>query len=76
MSVGIQRLRDDPDTIRRGARDKDQDVALVDAALALDETRRRLLGEVDSMRAERKQVSAQVAAAMKSGSAGAVELRA
>jgi seryl-tRNA synthetase len=68
MSVGIQRLRDDADTIRRGARDKGDDPALVDTALDLDATRRKLLGDADTLRAERKQVSAQVAAAMKPGS--------
>ena len=61
MSVGIQRLRDDADAIRTGARDKGEDAGLVDAALALDGERRRLLGEVESLRAERKQVSAEVA---------------
>jgi seryl-tRNA synthetase len=76
MSVGIQRLREDADTIRRGARDKGEDPSLVDAALTLDEQRRHLLGEVDGLRAERKQVSAQVAAAMKPGGSGADDLRA
>ena len=50
-------------------------MALVDAALALDAERRRVLGEVDSLRAERKQVSAEVGAAMKAGGAGADELQ-
>ena len=76
MSVGIQRLRDDADAIRKGARDKGEDAALVDAALELDIERRRLGGEVDSWRAERKQVSAGVANAMKQGSADAEGMRA
>ena len=76
MSVGIQRLREDADTIRRRARDKGEDPSLVDAALALDEQRRHLLGEVDGLRAERKQVSSQVRAAMKSGGSGIDESRA
>ena len=75
MSVGIQRLRDDSDTIRRGARDKGHDSALVDQALAVDEQRRALLGQIDTWRAERKEISAQVGAAMKSGGAGVDELR-
>jgi len=75
MSVGLQRLRDDADAIRVGATAKGEDAALVDAALSLDETRRRLLGEVDTLRSERKQVSAQVGSAMKSGGAGADALR-
>jgi len=76
VSVGIQRLRDDAETIRRGARDKGEDPSLVEAALTHDAQRRSLLGEVDGLRAERKQVSAQVGAAMKSGSADAKRLRA
>jgi len=75
VSVGIQRLRDDSDTIRRGARDKGHDSALVDQALAVDEQRRALLGQIDTWRAERKEISAQVGAAMKSGGAGVDELR-
>jgi seryl-tRNA synthetase len=76
MSVGLQRLRDDADTIRNGAVAKREDPALVDQALAADEERRRLVGEVDAMRAQRKEISAQVGAAMKAGGAGADELRA
>ncbi len=43
MSVGLQRLRDEPDVIRKGAIDKGEDPALVDAALELDARRRQLL---------------------------------
>jgi seryl-tRNA synthetase len=75
VSVGIQRLRDDADAIRKGARDKGHDTALIDQALKVDEARRRLLGEIDTARAERKQISAQVAEAMKSKAANADELR-
>jgi seryl-tRNA synthetase len=67
VSVGIQRLRDDAEAIRKGARDKGYDAATVDAALDVDETRRKLLGETDTWRAERKNLSAQVAEAMKAG---------
>jgi seryl-tRNA synthetase len=77
MSVGLQRLRDDADTIRRGARDKGEDPSLVDATLELDVERRRLLGETDGLRSERKELSAQVGVAMKAGGGSqADELRA
>jgi seryl-tRNA synthetase len=76
MSVGLQRLRDDAETIRNGAAAKGEDPALVDKAIAADEERRRLLGDVDSLRAQRKEISAQVGAAMKAGGAGADELKA
>jgi seryl-tRNA synthetase len=77
MSVGLQRLREDAETVRRGARDKGEDPALIDRALELDAERRQILGETDALRADRKQVSAQVGAAMKAGGgAQADELRA
>ncbi len=76
MSVGIQRLRDDAEAIRIGARDKGDDATLVDRALSFDADRRRLSGEADSMRAQRKDVSARMGAALKSGDASAETLRA
>ena len=53
MSVGLQRLRDEPDAIRQGAIDKGEDPALVDRALELDARRRQLLGESEALKAER-----------------------
>ncbi len=67
MSVGLQRLRDDTERIRQGARDKGEDAALVDEALATDEGRRRLLGEGDALRAERKQLSERIGASIRGG---------
>jgi seryl-tRNA synthetase len=67
MSVGIQRLRDDAETIRSGARNKGEDASLVDTALAVDEQRRHLLAEVEGMRSQRKRVSEQVGATLKAG---------
>jgi seryl-tRNA synthetase len=75
VSVGLQRLREDAATIREGATKKGEDPSLVDRALELDEERRRLLGDVDGLRAQRKQLSAQVGAAMKAGGAGADALK-
>ena len=69
MSVGLQRLRDEPDVIRRGAIDKGEDPALVDAALELDAIRRRLLAEGEALKAERNAVSKQVGEAIKGGAA-------
>ena len=67
MSVGLQRLRDDADTVRRGAIDKGEDPAIVDQALALDERRRRLLGDGDALKAERNAASKQIGEAIKRG---------
>jgi seryl-tRNA synthetase len=69
MSVGLQRLREEPDVIRRGARDKGEDASLVDVALELDARRRRLLGEADGLKAERNSASRQVGEAIRGGAA-------
>ena len=67
MSVGLQRLREDADAIRKGAIDKGEDPAIVDAALAADARRRELQGEADGLRAERNSVSREIGEAMKAG---------
>jgi seryl-tRNA synthetase len=65
MSVGLGRLRDEPDVIRRGAVDKGEDPSLVDRALELDVERRRVQSDADGLRAQLKQKSAEVAKALK-----------
>ncbi|HEX2765851.1 MAG TPA: serine--tRNA ligase, partial [Candidatus Limnocylindria bacterium] len=67
MSVGLQRLRDEPDVIRRGAIDKGEDPAVVDQALALDERRRALLAEGDALKAERNASSKRIGEAIRAG---------
>jgi seryl-tRNA synthetase len=67
MSVGLQRLRDDADTVRRGAVDKGEDPSIVDRALELDGRRRALLGEGDALKAERNAASKQIGEAIKRG---------
>lgn len=67
MSVGLARLREEPDRLRQGAIAKGEDPAVVDAALALDERRRRLLGEADRLRAERNAVSKSVGERIRAG---------
>ena len=60
MSVGVQRLRDEPDRIRQGAIDKREDPGLVDRAIEVDATRRRLQSESDTKKAERNVASKQI----------------
>ena len=67
MSVGLQRLRDEPDVVRRGATDKGEDPAVVDAALGLDERRRALLAESDALKADRNAASKRVGEAIRGG---------
>ena len=67
MSVGLQRLREEPDLIRRGALDKGEDPALVDRAVELDTERRRLLAERDALKASRNQLSGEIGRLIKGG---------
>jgi len=67
MSIGLQRLREEPDRIRQGAIDKGEDPSIVDSALALDARRRQLLGESDGLKAERNAVSRQIGEAIRNG---------
>ena len=60
MSVGLQRLRDDTDRIRQGAIDKGEDPEIVDRAVELDERRRTLVGEADTLKAERNDASRRI----------------
>ncbi len=67
MSVGIQRLREEPDRIRQGAIDKGEDPSFVDRALALDAHRRELLAEGDRLKAERNTGSKRIGEAIRGG---------
>ncbi|HSP66041.1 MAG TPA: serine--tRNA ligase [Candidatus Deferrimicrobium sp.] len=61
--IPLQRLRDDPESIRAGARLKGED-APVDEILELDAQARRLRTEVESMRAEQKRDSSGIRGAL------------
>jgi len=67
VSVGLQRLREDADTVRQGAIDKGEDPAVIDRTLELDARRRTLLGEGDTLKAERNAASKQIGVAIKDG---------
>jgi seryl-tRNA synthetase len=67
VSVGLLRLRDDADAIRKGAIDKREDPVIVDRVIELDTRRRMLLGDGDALKAERNAVSRQVGEAIKGG---------
>jgi seryl-tRNA synthetase len=69
VSVGLQRLRDEPEVIRDGAIRKGEDPALVDRALELDTERRRLLAETEALKAERNAASKRIGEAIKNGAA-------
>ncbi len=67
MSVGVQRLRDEPERIRQGAIDKREDPDLVDRAIEVDKRRRALQAESDAKKAERNAASKQIGEAIRAG---------
>jgi seryl-tRNA synthetase len=67
VSVGLQRLREGADALRRGATDKGEDPALVDRALELDERRRLLVAEGDGLKATRNAASKRIGEAIRGG---------
>ncbi len=69
MSIGLARLREEPDRIRQGAIDKGEDPSVVDAALALEGKRRQLLGDSDRLKAERNVASRKIGDAIRAGAA-------
>jgi seryl-tRNA synthetase len=69
MSIGLARLREEPDRIRQGAIDKGEDPSVIDAALALEGKRRQLLGESDRLKAERNSASKRIGEAIRAGAA-------
>jgi seryl-tRNA synthetase len=68
VSVGVQRLREEPELLRKGAVDKGEDPAVVDRALELDERRRALVAEGDALKAERNAGSKRIGEAIRAGS--------
>ena len=69
MSIGLARLREEPERIRQGAIDKGEDPSIVDAALALEANRRQLLGDSDSLKADRNAASKKIGEAIRAGAA-------
>src|SRR3954463_12419200 len=67
MSVGVQRLRDEPDRIRQGAVDQREDPGLVARGIDVDRRRRALQSESDTKKAERNAASKQIGAAIRGG---------
>lgn len=55
--IDIQILRDEPETIKKATAEKGGDVGLVEKAIKLDELRRKLMTETQSLQAERNKVA-------------------
>jgi seryl-tRNA synthetase len=67
VSVGLQRLREEPDLLKRAASDKGEDPAVVDTAISLDGRRRALVAEGDALKAERNDASRRIGEAVRAG---------
>jgi seryl-tRNA synthetase len=67
VSVGLQRLREEPERLRQGASDKGEDPALIERAISLDDRRRALVAEGDALKAERNDASRRIGEAMRGG---------
>jgi seryl-tRNA synthetase len=58
--LDIKLIREQPEIVREGLRRKNDDPTLVDALLAVDEQRRTLIKEVETLKAERNAVSKEI----------------
>ncbi|HEY8237978.1 MAG TPA: hypothetical protein VIF63_00970, partial [Candidatus Limnocylindrales bacterium] len=67
MSVGLARLREEPDAIRKGAVDKGEDPAIVDEAIQADSDWRNAKAELESLLMERNSASKAIGQLMASG---------
>jgi seryl-tRNA synthetase len=67
VSVGLQRLRDEPEVIRKGAIDKGEDAVIVDRAIDVDRRHRDALRKVEGRRAALNTFSKEIAALVRVG---------
>ena len=56
----INLIRQEPDLVRQSLRNRQMDTSIVDTTLKLDQRRRSLLMEVESLKAERNTVSREI----------------
>lgn len=69
--LDIKRIRETPDAVRTGLSHKQVDPALVDEVLRIDEERRVLLNEVETLKSRRNQASKEIGRLRKAGEATA-----
>jgi seryl-tRNA synthetase len=58
--LDINLIRETPEIVRKALTDRQEDASSVDAILQLDEKRRTLLGQVETLKAERNKVSKEI----------------
>jgi len=57
--LDLEFIRQNPEEVKEGTRKKQRDPAVVDKVLELDQKRRELIQEVETLRAERNEISRQ-----------------
>lgn len=65
--LDIRRIRTEPDAVKEALARRGEDPAALDALLALDTERRRVMTESESLKAEQNKLGPQIAQARKSG---------
>jgi len=65
--LDIRKMRDFPDEIRTGLKNRGADIEVVDSVLELDRERRELLTEVENLKSERNRVSKQIGQLKRNG---------
>jgi seryl-tRNA synthetase len=60
VMLDLNIIREQPDRVRKALRDRQAEAGAVDQALALDEQRRELIQQVESLKAERNAVSKEI----------------
>jgi seryl-tRNA synthetase len=60
VMLDLNFIREQPDRVRKALRDRQLEAGAVDQALALDEQRRELIQQVESLKAERNAVSKEI----------------
>ncbi len=58
--LDINLIREKPEVVRKAMTDRQMDASAVDSILQLDEKRRALLGQVETLKAERNTVSKEI----------------
>ena len=74
--LDVKMVRTDPDTVRESLRRRGVPTSMLDEFIAVEEQRRRLVGEVEAMRAERKTASEAIGARKKAGQDAGAEMAA
>ena len=74
--LDVKMVRANPDEVRESLRRRGEPTAPLDEFIAVEEERRRLVGEVESMRSERKKASEAIGARKKAGEDAGAEMAA